>query len=431
MAIAAVALCVFTVVVVMTVMNGLVKDFREKNHRFVGDCVVSTDSLVGFSYYRDFLDELEKQDFVAATSPVVHGYGILAMPNDDRNFGVEVMGIDPQRHCRAVGFADSLYYRRDNPHDMFKPKYDPKLNGIIIGIDKMGRRSSSGKYYHSPEPDRLELMLSCFPLTARGALAKAGTDLVNTMSFHFSDDSHTGLVKVDGNMVYIPLGIAQQMLGMAGATPRINAIHIKFAEDTTLPRGCDRVREIWKGFVESHKDRANANLFEQVRVESWIENRRGTIAPMEKEQTMLIVLFLMLGVITVFVIFVVFYMIISHKSKDIGILKSLGAGVFDIVHVFLIFAAIIGLLGTAVGMAGGCVLLAYANNLEGWLNSKFGWEVWNRQIYAIGEIPSQIDWHVMVAIAASAVGACLLGAVVPSLQAARRRPVDILRVDQL
>ena len=75
LAIAAVALCVFIVVVVMTVMNGLVKDFREKNHRFVGDCVVSTGSLVGFGYYQDFLDELEKQDFIAATmsraSPVI------------------------------------------------------------------------------------------------------------------------------------------------------------------------------------------------------------------------------------------------------------------------------------------------------------------------------------------------------------------------
>ena len=47
----AVAICVFIVVVVMTVMTGLVSDFRQKNHSFVGDCVVGTESLVGFEYY--------------------------------------------------------------------------------------------------------------------------------------------------------------------------------------------------------------------------------------------------------------------------------------------------------------------------------------------------------------------------------------------
>jgi len=53
-AVLAVALCVFIVVVVMTVMTGLVSDFKQKNHDFVGDCVVGTESLVGFAYYEDF-----------------------------------------------------------------------------------------------------------------------------------------------------------------------------------------------------------------------------------------------------------------------------------------------------------------------------------------------------------------------------------------
>jgi len=50
-AVLAVGLCVFIVVIVMTVMTGLVRDFKQKNHDFVGDCVVGTESLVGFAYY--------------------------------------------------------------------------------------------------------------------------------------------------------------------------------------------------------------------------------------------------------------------------------------------------------------------------------------------------------------------------------------------
>ncbi|TFG50660.1 MAG: hypothetical protein E4H40_00860, partial [Candidatus Brocadiia bacterium] len=74
LAVGAVALCVFIVVVVMTVMSGLVNDFKQKNHEFAGDCVAGTDSLVGFAYYEDFMKILEQSDFVEAVSPVINSY---------------------------------------------------------------------------------------------------------------------------------------------------------------------------------------------------------------------------------------------------------------------------------------------------------------------------------------------------------------------
>ena len=77
LAVVAVALCVFIVVVVMTVMNGLVREFRDKNHNFVGDCVISTDSLVGFPYYAEFIAELDKQDFVAARSGAIRSFRLV------------------------------------------------------------------------------------------------------------------------------------------------------------------------------------------------------------------------------------------------------------------------------------------------------------------------------------------------------------------
>ena len=58
LAVLAVALCVFIVVVVMTVMTGLVRDFKVKNHNWVGDCAVSSDSLVGFPRYEEFIEIL-------------------------------------------------------------------------------------------------------------------------------------------------------------------------------------------------------------------------------------------------------------------------------------------------------------------------------------------------------------------------------------
>ncbi len=152
---------------------------------------------------------------------------------------------------------------------------------------------------------------------------------------------------------------------------------------------------------------------------------------MEKEQTMLILLFLMLGVITVFIIFVVLYMIVSHTSRDIGILRSIGTPTGSIVAVFEGFAVLTGLIGALLGMAGGCLFLWRINAIENWLYKHYGWQLWDRTVYAIGEIPSRVDPVLITSIFIAAIGVCLVGGLVPSLKAGLKRPVETLQVSQL
>ena len=142
LAVAAVALCVFIVIVVMTVINGLVEDFREKNHAFVGDCVIESDSLVGFGYYEEFLTRLNDEPIVAAVSPVARGMGMAVIPrvNEDYNIGVELYGIDPAAHSRVTNFEETLHYTRDITN-AFGPSYNPTLPGCIPAVDVIpGRR---------------------------------------------------------------------------------------------------------------------------------------------------------------------------------------------------------------------------------------------------------------------------------------------------
>ena len=431
LAVAAIALCVFIVVIVMTVMNGLVIEFKKKNHKFAGDCVINTDSLVGFAYYEEFLAELEKQDFVHAASPVVKSYGLLTQPGAAYNIGIEIMGIEPRTFSRATGFAQTLYYHRDNPEKTFVPDYNPQMPGCVVGIDMIDNaRDRSGEYYHSPSPPRYELIISCFPLTAKGALASVGTDMVNTKTFWFSDDSHSGLVKIDGKMIYVPFDYAQKLCGMT-SPKRASAIHIKFEDTVGIEQGREKVAQMWHDFTRTGDNRKHANLFANVKVQSWTEYRRATIAPMEKEQTMLTMLFLMLGIITVFIIFVVFYMIISHKRKDIGILKSVGVTSPAVMQIFTTYAILIGLAGAVIGTAAACGFLVKLNNIEDWVFSRFGWELFNKEVYAIGYLPNSIEWKVLTVVVFSAILASLIGAFLPSMYAVRRRPVEILQVDQL
>ncbi|MCK4999155.1 MAG: FtsX-like permease family protein [Anaerohalosphaera sp.] len=439
LAILAVALCVFMVVVVMTVMRGLLQDFREKNHNFFGDCIVSSQSLVGFTYYEDFIKQLEEQDFVEAVSPVINAVGIMSMPGSDLNDAKTLTGIDPARHIKVTNFAETLHYRKSDPQKAFVPTYDPEKVGCVPGIDMVYLRNSSGGYSHGLEPMPIELKISCFPLTARGNLLNSGMGSpVNTKNFFYSDDSHSGIVKIDSNTVYLPFGRLQSLCGMGGKNPRASAIHIKFAKGFPVTNGTAKVTSLWKVFAKKYETQAAtsseqtyATLMDNVVVESWKGYRRSAIAPMEKEQAMMTLIFGMLGIITVFIILVVFYMMISSRSKDIGILKSVGISTTSVVGIFIVFAGFIGCIGTAIGMSAGCAMLVRINSIEDWLFDKYNWQLWDRSIYAIGDIPNKIEWQMLTIIGTCAVVACLVGAIIPSYQAARREIADTLRVDQL
>jgi lipoprotein-releasing system permease protein len=427
----AVALCVFIVVVVMTVIAGLVRDFKDNNHKWVGDCIVGTESLVGFPYYKEFIKRIDGVDFIDGVSPVIKSYALIKNRDLEWNSKAEIMGIDPVKHNRVTNFGETLYHRRGDVSKAFEPAYDPNLTGCVVGIDRWLVRDDRGKYNYEVSPVEAALVVSCFPLTSKGALAKAGTELVNTKTFYYSDTLHSGLVWVDSSFIYLPFEEAQLLCGMAGAVKRVSAIHIKFKPNVKLADGCGKVAALWRRFVEEKKGAEQAGLLDTVTVQSWKEYRRAFIAAMEKEQTMLTIMFALVGVTTVFIVFVVFYMIVSHKSKDIGILKSIGVSRSDIVELFSCFAFLIGLLGSAAGVFVGWLFLLKINRIEDFLFAHFGFQLWDRAMYAIGDIPNAIDLKVLAVIIASAIVACLAGAFLPSRQAAKLEIAETLQVSQL
>ncbi|MBP7053469.1 MAG: FtsX-like permease family protein [Phycisphaerae bacterium] len=429
-AIAAVALCVFIVVVVMTVMAGLVGEFKQKNHDFVGDCIVGTDSLVGFPYYDEFLGILDQSGFVAGASPVVRNYALMTIINyGNRQFGVEILGIDPVLHSRTTSFARTLHFRADQPENAFSLSGDPNALGSVWGSDVVNLQDDWGRYKYGVQPPLLTIRLTCFPLNAKGAPAGAGSNPVTTQGFRCSDFSHSGIARVDGSLVYIPLKQAQ-MLCMNEAGKRVSAIYIRFRPEVGVSEGTRRVAELWNRFKQDRAGTLHSGLLDTVTVQDWKRYRRAFIAPMEKEQALLSLMFVLVGVTTVFIVFVVFYMIITNKKKDIGILKSVGASNASVLSLFCGFAFSVGLIGSSVGTLVGWLFLAEINRIEQWLYEHFGWQLWDRTIYAIGDIPSRIEPRIVAVIVASAIAACVVGALVPSYLAARLRPVETLHAQR-
>jgi lipoprotein-releasing system permease protein len=425
----AVALCVFTVVVVMTVMIGLVGGFKQKNHAFVGDCVVGTESLVGFPYYEEFMTIVEHSGLVQGVSPIVKSYAQYATDGGDVD-NVEIVGVDPVRHSQVTNFAQTLDFNGHQPEKAFVPMYDANLPGCIVGIDRVSRRDARGQYVHYSAPFQAAVTLTCFPLNAKGALVGAGTNPTATKRFYYSDDIHTGIAGVDLDYVYLPLDQAQ-LLCMSGQEKRITALHIKFRPNVPLQEGCRRMADLWRQFRTDKAGAPNGSLLDTVNVQSWKEYRRAVVAPMEHEQLMLSLMFTLVGITTVFIVFVVFYMVVNSKKKDIGVLKSVGASNTAVLSLFQGFALGVGLIGSCVGILSGWLFLSWINQIEQFCYEHFGIQLWDRTVYVIGAIPNQVDPSALAVIMSGAILACLIGALVPSYLAVRLRPVETLHAGRV
>lgn len=429
LAILAVFLCTFITVVVMAVLSGLVSNFKQKNHEFAGDCVVTTDSLVGFPFYEEFTNKLEQRDYIKTVSPVIHNFGLLTPEWSDKGFGVEILGIEQQTYTKVTDFAESLHFRK-GAVDIFSPPYSPNSPGCVLGIDMRFRRNAEGGY---DLPDTLPgeaYTISCIPLTAKGALAKAGTTTISSKTFYLTDVSQRGLVTPDGKFVYIPFEDAQLLGGMAGAVKRASSLHIKFTDPSKLEEITRKVASLWDDFVRTKSQSPYNNLLGQVSVKSWKSYRRESISAMEKEQVMMTALFVLVGLTAVFIVFVVFYMLVNHKRKDLGILKSLGAGNADIAAMLSFFASLIAIIGSVAGTAGAWLFLSRINIAEQWLFETFGFQLWNRSIYAIGKIPSDLPLSLALTVAVCAVLACMLGGSIPIYKAAKSEPIQTLQVGE-
>ncbi len=424
----AVAISVFVVLVVMTVMHGLVMDYVNKTHATVGDIVVYSDSLVGFPYYDKLLEDIREQDFVASATPVIKSFAMLSVDGGSRGLGVNLIGIEADTYDLVTEFRNSLYRKVDSD-EIFAPYFDPQKIGCIRGILIMNSKNNQGKFTHNPLIFE-KLILTCFPLSYKGTLLKAASGIVDSKSYYVANDSDTGLANVDSSTIYIPFSDAQMLCGMDSTIKRVSAIYVKVKHGKPLDSCVAKINQLVQHLRKQNENGKFTMLLKNMRVEDWKTYKRESIAPMEKEQGMLTALFLLIAIVTVFVIFVVFFMIVHHKLRDIGILRSVGVSVFQINSLFLLSATMIGVAGTAIGSIGGWLFLTYINRLEGWLFKEFGWQLWNRTIYDIGEIPHNIKGEVFCVIIVCSLGASLLGAFFPVIKMSRRDPIELLSADQ-
>jgi lipoprotein-releasing system permease protein len=271
-----------------------------------------------------------------------------------------------------------------------------------------------------------EWSLTVFGLTRQGTLA--GSGLGDQQTFRYVNDSDSGLVDVDMYSVYVDFDVLQKLCSMDGmddGLKRANEIRIRLQEGVKLERSRQRVADLWRRFAKAKEGELGANLLGDVKVQTWKEFRRNQIAPAEREKTLMIVVFSMIGVVAVFIIFALFYMVVTEKIKDLGILKSVGGSSWGVGQIFLGYGALVGLVGAIAGSVLGCLIVWNSNEIE----QALGLEIFDPDMYTIDRIPDVVDTSQALMIGLVAIVASVAGAALPAWRSGKLEVVEALRVE--
>ena len=165
-------------------------------------------------------------------------------------------------------------------------------------------------------------------------------------------------------------------------------------------------------------------------VYTWEDMQRSFITAVEKEKVLVTFLFTLISMVAIVLVGCIFYMIVEKKTKDIGILKSLGASGRGIAGIFIIYAAAVGVVGSVLGTTLGTTVVWYINDIQDLLaalNPQL--RVWSPDVYSFDKIPNVVKQSDAIWVASIAVFSSIIGALIPSWIAARVWPVAVLRYE--
>jgi len=228
----------------------------------------------------------------------------------------------------------------------------------------------------------------------------------------------TGMSEYDSNLVYCNLDYLQEVRGMVhpGTNVRdFTTIQIRLKDYSQAP---EIVRQLKAAFPP-----------DMFMVQTWEDKQGPLLAAVEMESAILNVLLFLIIAVAGFGILAIFFMIVVEKTRDIGIMKALGASASGIMSIFLSYGLALGLVGSGVGVAMGLLFVRYINEIESGLSWLTGRPVFNEEIYYFSEIPTMVSPWMVFWVALGAITIAVLASILPARRAAKLHPVQSLRYE--
>jgi lipoprotein-releasing system permease protein len=287
--------------------------------------------------------------------------------------------------------------------------------GIVLGIaiGSVRQRNTRGEvqdfFLCRPGDDVIVAFASA------GSPPKVLNDKFTVVDFYESKMS-----EYDSGFAFVPLRKLQELRGMIDPMTGMEAVttiqlKLKPGADLTAVRDKLRARFPQEEFP--------------YRIQTWKDMQGPLLAAVQMETTLLNILLFLIIAVAGFGILATFYMIVVEKTKDIGVLKALGASSRGVMGIFLGYGLSLGAVGSGVGMVLGLLFVAYINRIAEFIELVTGQEVFDPTVYYFQKIPTIVHPQTVVGVVIGSMIIAVLASVLPALRAARLHPVEALRYE--
>ncbi len=363
---------------------------------------------------------------VSADEPAIptldSGFALIPLPAQVP----DVEAVVAEKYQTAVenaGPNTQRVFSAYDPNDQFRPEiavedlFDPARDqhtGIILGLAIAHRK------YVDPETGEVDELFMLRPgddvhvtMPTAGSSISPISEKCTLVDF-YSSNMH----EYDSSFAFMPLRQLQELRGMihpvTGASS-VTSIQIKVKDGANLSEIRDKLT-------------AKFHVYPWV-IQTWQDTQRPLLSAVHLELAILNILLFLIIAVAGFGILATFYMIVVEKTKDIGILKALGAPSKGVMSIFLGYGLSLGAVGTGVGIALGLVFVTYINQIANLVQYITGQEVFDPTIYYFSEIPTIVNPAMVGLVAVGAIAIAILASVLPALRAARLHPVEALRYE--
>ena len=381
------AVGVSALIVVLSVMNGFQKEIRA---RILG--VVSHVQISGAdNRLRDWSQvarEASANPEVIAVAPFVNGQGLLMLGSAVR--GGIIRGIEPKLEQKVVEIGQHMV---EGTLDALVPGEF----GIVLGAELARALGAS-------VGDKVTLIAPQGLVTPAGIVPRLKQfTVVGIFRIDYSE--------YDSGLALVHLSDAQKLYSMGDA---VSGVRLKLKD---LFKAREVTRDLFtrlRGDVYiSDWTRSNANYFRAVQI----------------EKTMMFIILSLIVLVAAFNSVSTLVMAVTDKQADIAILRTLGASPGGIMKIFIVQGAVIGLLGTFLGVAIGIPTALNIDVIVPFLESLLGFRFLSGDVYYITELPSDLQHADVIAITLVSLFLSLVATLYPSWRAARVNPAEALRYE--
>jgi lipoprotein-releasing system permease protein len=408
-----VVLGVAVLIVVISVFTGFERQIEAKIIGFDATIIVNANGpgpAGGFiKDWRELLKTIETVPGVVAAAPAMQGPVVAESHANGQNLRMTplIRGIESNSANKVANFESMIV----------DGKMDLEGDTCVVGSDLAASlQISVGDTLTLYSPGNINNIINLLREVkddpSNKEKVQKAIDLLLPTDLTVTGIFSSGRYLYDSNYVLVPLHIGQELYQLGDS---VHFIGIKTSGDPLS--------------VEQVKQRLSAVLQPPLQATTWIDQNKEYLDAIRVERTTMFFVLLFILIVAAFGITSTQVTTTVQKTREIGVMKALGAKVSQILWIFLSQGMLIGFFGTLIGLGAGILAVQYRNQLRDFLSATFHIQLFPAQVYQFAEIPAQIVPKDVALICCSGFVICTIAALIPAYFAARLDPVKALRFE--